>query len=99
VVVVPDAKGLATKPRAMNYTLDFCHETIIGVWDSEDAPEPDQVEKWLHGSMKPHQMWFACKECFIILILAKTGFPIISQLNMQRGGELYYREWQGAGLS
>ena len=45
VVVVPDAKGLTTKPRAMNYALDFCRGTIIGVWDAEDAPEPDQIEK------------------------------------------------------
>jgi cellulose synthase/poly-beta-1,6-N-acetylglucosamine synthase-like glycosyltransferase len=45
VVVVPDAKGLTTKPRAMNYALGFCRGTIIGVWDAEDAPEPDQIEK------------------------------------------------------
>ena len=45
VVVVPDAKGLTTKPRAMNYALDFCRGTIIGIWDAEDAPEPDQIEK------------------------------------------------------
>ena len=45
VVVVPDAKGLTTKPRAMNYALDFCRGTIIGVWDAEDTPEPDQIEK------------------------------------------------------
>ena len=29
----------------MNYALDFCRGTIIGVWDAEDAPEPDQIEK------------------------------------------------------
>jgi len=31
VVVVPDAKGLTTKARAMNYALDFCREATIGV--------------------------------------------------------------------
>jgi cellulose synthase/poly-beta-1,6-N-acetylglucosamine synthase-like glycosyltransferase len=40
VVVVPDAKGLTTQARAMNYALDFCRETTIGVWDAEDAPAP-----------------------------------------------------------
>ena len=45
VVVVPDAKGLTTKPRAMNYAIDFCRGTIIRAWDAEDAPEPDQIEK------------------------------------------------------
>jgi cellulose synthase/poly-beta-1,6-N-acetylglucosamine synthase-like glycosyltransferase len=45
VVEVPDSKGLTTKPRALNYALDFCRGSIVGVWDAEDAPEPDQIEK------------------------------------------------------
>ncbi len=36
--------GLTTKPRAMNYALDFCRGEIIGVWDAEDAPVKDQIE-------------------------------------------------------
>lgn len=49
--------------------------------------------------MKPHQMWYACKECLIIIIPAKTGFPVALQLNMQRGDGLYCRERQGLGSS
>lgn len=45
VVQVPGANNLTTKPRALNYALDFCRGSIIGVWDAEDAPEPDQIEK------------------------------------------------------
>ncbi|WP_420013838.1 glycosyltransferase family 2 protein [Tateyamaria sp.] len=45
VVEVPDDGTITTKPRALNYALDFCHGAIIGVWDAEDAPEPDQIEK------------------------------------------------------
>ncbi|MGI9368371.1 MAG: glycosyltransferase [Ruegeria sp.] len=45
VVEVPDLNGLTTKPRAMNYALDFCRGEILGVWDAEDAPLPDQIEK------------------------------------------------------
>lgn len=45
VIEVPSADNLTTKPRALNYALDFCRGTIIGVWDAEDAPEPDQIEK------------------------------------------------------
>ncbi len=41
-VVVPDGQP-RTKPRAMNYALDFCAGDIIGVYDAEDAPEPDQI--------------------------------------------------------
>jgi len=45
VIEVPTAGTLTTKPRALNYALDFCRGSIIGVWDAEDAPEPDQIEK------------------------------------------------------
>lgn len=42
VVVVPDGRP-RTKPRAMNYALDFCRGEIIGIYDAEDAPAPDQL--------------------------------------------------------
>jgi len=46
VIEVPaGASGLTTKPRALNYALDFCRGSIVGIWDAEDAPEPDQIEK------------------------------------------------------
>ncbi|MQY43148.1 glycosyltransferase [Epibacterium sp. SM1969] len=45
VIEVPGSGGLKTKPRAMNYALDFCRGDIVGVWDAEDAPEGDQLEK------------------------------------------------------
>jgi hypothetical protein len=41
-VIVPDGTP-RTKPRAMNYALDFCEGDIIGIFDAEDAPEPDQI--------------------------------------------------------
>ncbi|WP_164660047.1 glycosyltransferase [Tropicibacter sp. Alg240-R139] len=44
VIEVPAHAGLTTKPRAMNYALDFCRGDIIGVWDAEDAPMADQIE-------------------------------------------------------
>lgn len=34
---------LQTKPRAMNFALDFCRGDVIGIYDAEDAPEPDQI--------------------------------------------------------
>jgi cellulose synthase/poly-beta-1,6-N-acetylglucosamine synthase-like glycosyltransferase len=36
---------IKTKPRALNYALDHCRGSIIGVYDAEDAPEPDQLRK------------------------------------------------------
>ncbi len=41
---VPKLGNLTTKPRAMNYALDFCRGEMLGVWDAEDAPVPDQIE-------------------------------------------------------
>ncbi len=45
VIEVPEAGNLTTKPRALNYALDFCRGSIVGVWDAEDWPEPDQIER------------------------------------------------------
>lgn len=44
IIEVPGYGALTTKPRAMNYALDFCHGDIIGVWDAEDAPARGQLE-------------------------------------------------------
>ncbi len=41
-IVVPRGR-VRTKPRALNYALDFCRGSIIGVYDAEDAPHPDQI--------------------------------------------------------
>lgn len=79
VVKVPEGTP-KTKPRAMNYALDFCDGDIIGIWDAEDAPEADQITKVAHHFMhapkevacvqgildyyNPRQNWLA--RCFTI---------------------------------
>jgi cellulose synthase/poly-beta-1,6-N-acetylglucosamine synthase-like glycosyltransferase len=44
IVTVPDGP-ITTKPRAMNFALDFCRGSVIGIYDAEDAPDPDQIRK------------------------------------------------------
>ena len=44
VITVPTG-AVKTKPRALNYALDHCRGAIIGVYDAEDAPEPEQIRK------------------------------------------------------
>lgn len=44
VVVVPKGE-VKTKPRALNFALGHCRGSIIGVYDAEDAPEPDQIRR------------------------------------------------------
>ncbi|MBR9762292.1 MAG: glycosyltransferase [Rhodobacteraceae bacterium] len=78
-VVVP-AGSPQTKPRAMNYALDFCRGEIIGIYDAEDAPDPDQLRRvaarfaaapertaCLQGALdyyNPRQNWLA--RCFTV---------------------------------
>ncbi|MCC0073248.1 MAG: glycosyltransferase [Rhodobacter sp.] len=44
VIPVPDS-ALRTKPRALNYALNFARGEVIGVYDAEDAPAPDQLHR------------------------------------------------------
>jgi cellulose synthase/poly-beta-1,6-N-acetylglucosamine synthase-like glycosyltransferase len=79
VIPVPDGQP-RTKPRAMNYALDFCRGDIVGIYDAEDAPDPDQIDRvaarfaqappdlvCLQGVLdyyNPRQNWLA--RCFTI---------------------------------
>lgn len=94
-VVVPDGQP-RTKPRAMNYALDFCEGEIIGVYDAEDAPEPDQITQvarrfqvlppevaCIQGVLdyyNPRQNWLA--RCFTIEYATwfRLVLPGVSQL-------------------
>ncbi|MDD9716362.1 glycosyltransferase family 2 protein [Dinoroseobacter sp. PD6] len=38
-----------TKPRALNFALPFCRGEIVGIYDAEDRPDPDQLLKVAEG--------------------------------------------------
>ncbi|MCU0800982.1 MAG: glycosyltransferase [Rhodobacteraceae bacterium] len=42
MVTVPQG-ALRTKPRALNHALTFARGTVIGIYDAEDAPAPQQL--------------------------------------------------------
>lgn len=44
IVRVPPGH-VRTKPRAMNYALDFARGEVVGIYDAEDAPARDQLLK------------------------------------------------------
>ncbi len=44
VILAPNG-AIRTKPRAMNYALPLCKGEIVGIYDAEDRPEPDQLRK------------------------------------------------------
>lgn len=48
VLRVPPGK-ITTKPRAMNYALPFCRGQIVGIYDAEDAPHPNQLREVAAG--------------------------------------------------
>jgi cellulose synthase/poly-beta-1,6-N-acetylglucosamine synthase-like glycosyltransferase len=77
VIAVPDGR-IRTKPRALNFGLEFTRGSLIGIYDAEDAPEADQLLKvaaafaeasprlgCLQGMLdfyNPHTNWIA--RCF-----------------------------------
>lgn len=44
VIVVPDSQP-RTKPKALNYALQFARGDYVVVFDAEDVPEPDQLRQ------------------------------------------------------
>ena len=44
VIVVP-AGSPQTKPRALNYALQFARGSLLTIFDAEDVPEPMQLRK------------------------------------------------------
>ncbi|NNL72974.1 MAG: glycosyltransferase, partial [Silicimonas sp.] len=42
IITVPSG-AVRTKPRALNFALDFAHGEIVGIYDAEDAPAADQL--------------------------------------------------------
>ena len=56
VIAVPPG-DVMTKPRALNYALHFARGQIIGIYDAEDAPSPDQIERIVtHFSAAPPEV-------------------------------------------
>lgn len=56
VIEVPDGP-ITTKPRAMNYAMRFARGEIIGIYDAEDSPAPDQLSRVVeHFSRAPSKV-------------------------------------------
>lgn len=48
MIEVPEG-SVQTKPRALNFALPFCRGEIVGIYDAEDRPDPDQLLKVAEG--------------------------------------------------
>ena len=55
VIVVPRGSP-QTKPKALNYALQFCRGQLLTIYDAEDIPEPNQLReaarKFAHSGEK-----------------------------------------------
>jgi cellulose synthase/poly-beta-1,6-N-acetylglucosamine synthase-like glycosyltransferase len=61
VLTVPPG-GPRTKPRALNFALDFAEGEIVGVYDAEDRPEPDQIRRAV-AILRAAPPEVACVQC------------------------------------
>ena len=64
VIVVPAGKP-QTKPRALNYALQFSRGTLLTIFDAEDVPEPGQLRMAAqHFAAAPAEM--ACLQAQLV---------------------------------
>ena len=54
--------GPRTKPRALNAALPFARGEIVGIYDAEDRPEPDQLRK-IARAFRNADPAVACLQC------------------------------------
>ena len=72
IITVP-AGGLRTKPRALNHAMIFARGSIIGVYDAEDAPAPNQLrDVAARFAMAPPQV--ACLQGILDFYNPKTNW-------------------------
>ena len=84
VIPVPDGRP-RTKPRAMNYALDFARGQIIGIYDAEDAPDPDQIDQVVARFATAPPIWSVCRGCLITTTRARTGWRAALPSNTRPG--------------
>ncbi len=89
VIVVPNGT-IRTKPRALNYALDFCRGDIVGIHDAEDAPEPGQIRLVVAG--------FAAAPPEVVCLQGRLGFYNGDQNWLARCFAIDYAAWFGVIL-
>jgi cellulose synthase/poly-beta-1,6-N-acetylglucosamine synthase-like glycosyltransferase len=72
VLTVPPG-GPRTKPRALNYALDFAEGEIVGVYDAEDRPDPGQLRR-VADILRESPPEVACVQCRLDYYNARDGW-------------------------
>lgn len=84
ILVTPDG-GPRTKPRALNFAMEFAKGDIIGVYDAEDRPHPEQIRQIAAQ--------FAASPPEVACIQARLGFYNTSENFITRCFEIEYASW------
>ena len=74
-----------TKPRALNFALEFARGEIIGIYDAEDRPAPDQLRR-IAAQFRAAPSDVAC-------IQARLGFYNVAENALSRFFEIEYATW------
>ncbi|MEO0429164.1 MAG: glycosyltransferase family 2 protein [Pseudomonadota bacterium] len=72
MIVVPEGAP-RTKPRALNYALDFCRGSIVGILDAEDRPEPGQLRA-VATALRTLPRRIACVQCQLSYFNARENW-------------------------
>ena len=84
ILVTPEG-GPRTKPRALNFALDFTDGDIIGIYDAEDRPQPDQIRRIVRQ--------FARAAPDVACIQARLGWYNRDENWLTRCFEIEYASW------
>ena len=71
--------GLHTKPHALNYGLERARGTYTGLYDAEDAPDPDQLLKVVSTFLESEDDKLACVQA--LLAFRNAGKNYLSKLS------------------
>ena len=102
-LVVPDS-GPHTKPKALNYALQFARGDYVVVYDAEDRPQPGQLRRaWDVFRRAPPEL-AACRRSSTSTIRARAGSPAVlwrkrhKPERLSHDGELAMPEGYRAGI-
>ena len=72
LVTVPPG-SIRTKPRALNYALPLVRGEIVGIYDAEDAPAPDQIFHVV-AALRTAAPDVACVQCVLDYYRPRTNW-------------------------
>ncbi|MGB0507745.1 MAG: glycosyltransferase family 2 protein [Pikeienuella sp.] len=84
-VLIAPTGAPQTKPRALNFAMDFVSGDIIGIYDAEDRPPSDQLQRIVAQ--------FAAAPPTTVCIQARLGFYNSRENWLSRMFELEYASW------